>query len=330
MKKDKKQFKVVNVCGFFYSGSSAVVDLLKEFDGYYSFDEEFRLLTGPNGILEMENKIKDPKLSSKQAVEDFLQMALRQSKITFLTQIKSILKSLSSYLSYIGAKNIVHIIPRYYMRLTGQQFFSLKERGYAKKLGRNFRKITFSYVRQLKERQNEFVKITRNYLSKVLQLIDYSTSITVNTVIFDQAIPPYYPQLSKGHNYFENIKTIIVDREPGDQYVEGKEIFPNIAIREGLEFENKLEAFIKWRQYVQEKTFAEKDAPDKILRIRFEDLIDKYEKTLKQILNFLNENEEIHKNKKKYFNPKASKKNIGLYKRYNNPGAIQKIEEILY
>ena len=62
-----------------------------------------------------------------------------------------------------------------------------------------------------------------------------------------------------------------------------------------------------------------------MLRIRFEDLVLKYDHTLKKIYDFLGENKETHVNKKRHFDPLLSSKNIGLWKNYPHKNEIDKI-----
>ncbi len=40
--------------GYFYSGSSAVVDLLKEYRGFYESGSEIRIINDPYGLIQLE------------------------------------------------------------------------------------------------------------------------------------------------------------------------------------------------------------------------------------------------------------------------------------
>lgn len=66
-----------------------------------------------------------------------------------------------------------------------------------------------------------------------------------------------------------------------------------------------------------------------VLRIRYEDIVLKYDDTLNEIYNFLGEEPSVHIDKKLFFNPENSKKNIGLWKKVNRYKEIQVIEKKL-
>ena len=43
--------------GYFYSGSSAVVDLLKEYRGFYESGSEIRIINDPYGLIQLERAL---------------------------------------------------------------------------------------------------------------------------------------------------------------------------------------------------------------------------------------------------------------------------------
>ena len=70
---------------------------------------------------------------------------------------------------------------------------------------------------------------------------------------------------------------------------------------------------------------------DRILKIRFEDLVLNYEETKKEIEEFLCLTEENHISKFKYFNPLQSNKNVMIWKKIFKSITIEKIKnEINY
>lgn len=70
----EKQFVIVS--GFEASGSSAVVDLLKEFEGCYECDAEIRFIMDPYGISQLERALTDDWdwIRASGAISDFLEM----------------------------------------------------------------------------------------------------------------------------------------------------------------------------------------------------------------------------------------------------------------
>ena len=66
----------VNVSGFFFSGSSAMVDLLKEFEDFYESNAEIRFIKDPYGVAQLEDALINrwELINSSAAISDFLTM----------------------------------------------------------------------------------------------------------------------------------------------------------------------------------------------------------------------------------------------------------------
>ena len=67
----------VCVLGYGWSGSSAVVDLLKEFDETWDPEVEFRILKDPHGVMDFEHTLTEQwdALNVDIAIRDFLDFA---------------------------------------------------------------------------------------------------------------------------------------------------------------------------------------------------------------------------------------------------------------
>ena len=75
---------------------------------------------------------------------------------------------------------------------------------------------------------------------------------------------------------------------------------------------------------------VDKDADDnRVLRLQYENVVLSYNKNVAHILDFLGESVTVHSNKKQYFDPENSKKNIGLWKLIPDQHIIRQIEEKL-
>ena len=81
---DKRNIKFVAVSGYGWSGSSAVVNLLKEFRGYWECGGEMRLLREPYGIFDLEHALLEAwdLLNSDAAIKDFLWLTQRLNRST--------------------------------------------------------------------------------------------------------------------------------------------------------------------------------------------------------------------------------------------------------
>ena len=60
--------------GYFYSGSSAVVDLLKEYRGFYESGSEIRIINDPYGLIQLERALIEDWnwIRAAMAIEDFI------------------------------------------------------------------------------------------------------------------------------------------------------------------------------------------------------------------------------------------------------------------
>ncbi len=69
-----KNFRYILIAGYGWSGSSAVVDLLNEIDGFYEPHVEFRLLKDPYGLIDLRHALVEhwDILNSDIAIRDFL------------------------------------------------------------------------------------------------------------------------------------------------------------------------------------------------------------------------------------------------------------------
>ncbi len=181
---------------------------------------------------------------------------------------------------------------------------------------------------------DNFYDQTKVYLEKLLSIPVKDESI--HTIVMHNAFEPFNPW--RPIKYFRDAKCIVVDRDPRDiyvtalQYSEGFNDYPNIYSKISCAF--NVEYFIKRFKILMKNTKTNMDPRNRVLRIHFEDIVMKYEDTLKTIYEFLGEDENTHIKKKKFFDPAVSKKNIGLWKSYSHQNEIElitkELEEFCY
>jgi hypothetical protein len=150
----------------------------------------------------------------------------------------------------------------------------------------------------------DFVSITKDYLNSLLSSnVDDSTS----TVVMHNAFEPFQPQ--RCLKFFNEARCIIIDRDPRDSYVQQLSYRPMAVGPRNF--------ILRYRAYREAaKRFHEENAA--ILRIRFEDLITNYQSTVDKIVDFLGEPASVHVNPKRYMNPDASSKNMGIWKTHDS------------
>lgn len=308
---------IITSTGYGGTGSSAITDLLKEFEGgICAGNEEFWFLQDFNGVSDLEY---------------FLTDGNHRSKVD---------KAVKNYLKYVKTHN--HFYSKFFSHkfetFSRNYLTSLIDAKFKKSLTENdfdsyilkflvFNisiKIQFILWKIFKSRYSEFspyipkvekyycppdkeffYKKTKEYTSNLFSTIDPNKQMTF--LAFDQLVPATNAQ--RYFNYIDNLKVVIVDRDPRD-------IFLLNEIRwRGASYicdTKDVNSYINWYKSLR-KTRVDEFPHKKIMRLAFEDLVYNYEETLKKLLDFLELPPHLHKFKKKYFIPEISRKNTKLW-----------------
>ena len=313
----------VCVSGYGASGSSPLVALLRECDGYGYMPVEFRLIKDPYGILALESALVDnwDVLPSDNAIKDFLWIAEQLDRTPSRFSL--------------GGMQYGRLLDQQFMQLTREYiqnlvnyeyeghwfFFNFKTtwptymwRKLKKKLGIGFKPQTMYFSKPSRE---EFIAATTAYLGALFDRLRARTG--ARTVILNQAVPVFKP--TRALDYLANTRLIIVDRDPRDSYVDM--INRKLLIGRDLAQDTDASKFIMWHRSLHDAAHEFEDS--RILRIRFEDLALQYEATVKRVLEFLHEDESIHRHKKQHLDPSAAATKIGLWKEHANQNAIDQI-----
>lgn len=315
--------RFICVSGFFASGSSAVVDLLKEMKGFYECGAEMRIIRDPYGIRQLENALVNEweLINSSAAITDFLWLCkiCARRRLTpfspvglgytdtisndFMNIITDYVDDLAEYKYKI--EYYYHKFKKPYIKYIIDRFrFGIEHysKGRFKTANRNIPDCFFSCPSQ-----EEFNSATKKMFRR---LFEKQSKEGYTDIILDQAVSPN--NTSVIHRYFDDAKMIIVDRDPRDMFIDD--------VTFGVVFDSdysSADAGVRYSER-QRKLRESIDYNDKdVLYIRFEDLILNYESSVKSILDFLGLDEVEHINKKKFLNPDISKKNIGIWKGYN-------------
>lgn len=309
--------KIITCTGYYGTGSSAVTDLLTEFDNVYSMgDYEFRFVQDPEGISDLEYNLVENhhRHNSGHALKRYCRV------IDFLSG-NSLNKKYEPYFNY----KFKEISYKYVDELTsfkvkgmwhqdvidkGKIFYFI-ERSF-NKLYMMFMKIFFrkseTGITLLKNEQTyyskpgeEFYSITKTYMD---DLFNEANKDKKEYIMVDQLVPP--TNICRYIRYFTDIKVIVVDRDPRDIYILEKLYWKGTIVPC-----KDIEQFCEWYRYTRE--YNHNDDNSKVLRIKFEDLVYEYDKTVKLIYKFLNISSNNHKYKLRNFNPDISKKNTKLW-----------------
>lgn len=314
--------KIIIPTGYMGSGSSAITDLVAEFkdckNDFKSY--EYVMLHCPNGLFDLEDKL----LNGNNAIRS--DEALR----TFETQMKKLYDKrfwwVGNYKEIIGP-NFMDMVHNYLNKITQlnydgywytheevdfKMFLKLLARKPLKLIAKNkYCKPILKYndgMRISFIKPEEFYKYSKEFIYNVIDTI----SKGAENVVLDQFLLPF--NLFRVDNYFgDNARVIVVQRDPRDVFILNKYIWGKKNFR--IPIPRDANEFCKYYKGMREseKTITS----DKVLRINFEDLVYKYDETVKQVMKHLNFTEEMHINKKTRFNPELSIKNTQIFNSSN-------------
>jgi len=312
--------KTIGACGFSATGSSSVVDFLKEFDENIVFDDfEFYLTYTPDGIEDFAYHLNEgsSRIASsnvaihryKRLCEVFMDRMYRATGNKFKTLTDEYLKSIIQTSWYGGgvftdntlypywtksrvSKKMLHIFKRIHMML---------EKTLHKRINK-FPNRDFYFSANLEN----FYNITKEYIEGILLAFGKEEG---KNIVLEQPFSGNDPQ--KSMKYFNNPKAIVVDRDPRDLYLYSKNILYD-KFKRIFPADNVADFVVLYKNMRKGMPYLI-PSPD-ILNIRFEDMVYEYEQTTKKIIDFLEL--KSHDRPKSFFNPKESIGNTQLSQVY--------------
>ena len=326
--------KIIVPTGYMGSGSSAITDLLREFkdfrNDYGTF--EYVFLHTPNGLFDLEDKllIGNNAVRSDEAIRTFeTQMKkLYDKKFWWVGNYKKIFgpKFMELTNTYINDITQYNFQGFYYMHeeVNTKMFFKLLLIKPFKILFKNkARKKVLKYndgMRTSFISSKDFYKYSSKYIYSILE----EASKGSDTAVFDQLLLPH--NLFRIDNYFDDrLKVIVVERDPRDVFVLNKYIWQKKQV--GVPFPLDVNLFCEF--YDSMRKNEKISTSNKILRIRFEDLIYNYDNEVKKITKFLGYSKSDHINKKTCFKPEQSIRNTQIFRDNKYTDEIKIIEEKL-
>lgn len=351
---ESRQYKFLDLSGYMFSGKAAVIDLMREFEGYYvpNYRYEFPLIRIQDGIMDLEKALIDDwsPIRSDIAVKRFQKLVTKMSghKRKWFSLKEEELVSWNYHQLY-GEKfyqySMDYIESLIDLKIKAVwPYYSMCE-PFHEILKRRLKKLIIILSDMLKGHGlhnklildeidlfiisgDEFYEKTKSFLEKILSIpLETVETDDVHTIVMHNAFEPFNPW--RPIRYFKDAKCIIVDRDPRDIYLtslsysDGFNDNPGVYSKISCAF--NVDYFIKRFVIYRNNANIDKDPKDRVLRIHFEKLVTEYEDTLKVIYNFLGESEHTHKHKKKYFDPDVSSKNTGLWKNFKQQAEIKKI-----
>lgn len=320
---------VVGVCGFGYSGSGAVIDLLKEYDCVsLNFKEEFFFTYFPDGLIDLYYNscvYQSRFFNYDVAAKRFLEFIKKSKKIYGWDKEKQ------KALNKISKEFIDEISACSY---NGYWSYDLVDMSFFRKtryfrIGRHINKLFKSEIIKpdskiyISKNDECFICAAKKYIRQVIKLVGNDIDQEKDICVLNQPFAANNPEAS--FPFFDEPRAIIVRRDPRDIYLMAKRYVKDNA--NWIPYKNVKE-FIEFYK----NQYKNLDSRENVLSISFEDLIYNYADTLKSIEVFLGIKDGENG---KYFKPELSVNNTKLYSKiteYKDDIKIieKELEDFLY
>lgn len=289
---------VVAVQGFGFSGSGAVVDLLREYKSTHvvgSVDtegsmtdlnidcEEVDILRLAGGLFEVEKYIGSYNIFQNDAMLHRVIMQIEMS------DIYNAYPSSHPYF-YEYMRQICEVLTNFPV----QQYYNT----YLNYEGNN----DIFYLKELTV--NKYREICRKLLNSLFSIIKQKSERPI--LVLDQFVSDYEFDYERYLQYVPNLKLIVVYRDPRDVYA-----FAKMKDIEWIPHMNA-EVFVKWCQMMFKPfNIAETGT---YYAIRFEELLDDYNNVVGSVENYIGLEASDHFKKGKHLAVSESLKNVGIWK----------------
>lgn len=310
----------IDLSGYMFSGKAAVSDLLREFNGIHlpNNRSEFDLIRMAHGLSDLKSSLDNWSWTrSDSAIREFIRLAkilertpsgisrLYQVGFCYGERYPGFLEASNKFINSITDAEWEIKWPYEVLTLSPWSVFLLKITSNLKKQ-HSWSSINYHLISG-----NNFIEAAKEYVSFLL-----SSGVDLNqyhSIVTHNALEPTNP--AAGFCFFDNIKSIVVDRDVRDIYMTGstysKGFNDIVPLYSRIIGSFDIDIFIKRQKILRDKTNYNYNK--NILRIKFEDLVLNYQNVVPNIYDFLDMESSSHVNKLKYFNPEDSKKNVGLW-----------------
>ena len=311
----KEKYNIL-VCGLLSTGSSALVDLLREYDNMNHIPGEFDDFRAPGLVADQLNDPQD--YSFLNEIDRLIGFRSKIRRIYYVLPIFSIFKWDLKMIRGIGSRFRLSIIRNRQLNLL-------------KKL--NIKLATNIPLKDKIRFANQWITEVGNIQLKNKEFVVFNQplQIVIDTCLWKEVFKPW--------------KLICVYRDPKDQLAEivrngylfnpygapvmnhGGVVLETIYGRNrkgAIKFH--IEAIKKRMEWIDllKKEFNS----DQLLLIDFEGLVQNYDHYVTAIEAFIGNIEPHHKDCKLYFDPQNATKSIGIHKEYLNGDEIRSLEEL--
>lgn len=310
--------KIITCTGFGNSGSSAATDFFSEFDNVeiVPHDFEFTFIHENDGLFDLECAVREGhRLKVDLAVKRFILLVKNLNE--------------KEYSKYFGDKFIEYTRDfledaigckweGWWHRVNEMEPLSFRQRSVLRYIALNFEK-EYNYSLYENDKWNpqylpptneyyesdikNFLICAKKYICRLMETLNCNHK---EFLVVDQLLPPTNAELY--FHYFDDLKVIIVDRDPRD-YFFANNVFWGSRYIPSFDLNTYILWFNETRSLVHESSYIKK--------IYLEDLIYNYDIVTADLINFSKMNKSHWINKKRFFVPEKSETNTKLFCKYN-------------
>ncbi|REL38635.1 hypothetical protein DYD21_01415 [Rhodohalobacter sp. SW132] len=283
----------VLINGLLWSGSSAVTDLLKEYEGTGFVPGEFDEFRRPGLVGDHLEKRISKYYPSK--IETLLGNSLKE------------IKNLNSRISDIDKHTLKQSLSR--LQALTQLYRSLKKGDHQHNLQEA--KLWIDTIRSIYGGNAKWVVFDQPLLLGQHFKVWPEVFSPYKMIIVYRSPKDQMAEIIRQGHLFKHMRSATADIYGGDRMG---------AVKFQID---TLKARINWADKI-----LEAHGPEKVIHIGFEKLVNHYEEIKRKIENFLNVKSESHTASLRYFDPGISVKNIGIYQSILNRDEIDLLNEL--
>lgn len=318
---------IIGVSGYGFTGSGAVVDLLREYSEVQILDNvEFKLSYMPDGVETLKFHLvdhpcryfsSDPAIRRfKEIVKEFSKDYQKKTDGKFLGIVDEYLDSLIDT-TWKGTSSFHRVgIPRYKRYINQSILRRVRSFLYGKL---NLWVPFYDKLMYLSIAPESFEEKSKTFLSSIIKAMGAEKE----KIVLNQPFSADRPEFS--FPYYEDPYAITVSRDPRDLYILAKE---HVKPRARFIPTDSVDNFIIYYRKIMENARSSTAGTNRLLKLSFEDLIYQYEAVRTELESFLDLSTPDLKHRA--FDPEVSKRNTQLF-RHNTRYAedVMKIEAAL-
>lgn len=327
--------KIIIPTGYMGSGSSAITDLISEYEGYQASNGSFEyvFLHCPNGVFDLEDKLfaGNNSLRSDEALDSFAREMKELYGRKFWWPGNYQKKLSPRFLEYTMeyVEELTDFKMDYYWYYQEKLDFAMFVKMCLRKIfliisGGHIvleKPLTHTPMRIAIPDRESFYRKTRTYLDKLFE----EMGISEKNIILDQLLLPF--NLHRMEHYFgENAECFVVERDPRDIYISNKYVWKKMDCP--IPYPADPKAFCGY--YKKLRSLEQKVSNPHVHKIYFEDMIYHYEETVARVEQVLGLTAEQHRSPKQAFDPSRSISNTQLFQGQEYRQEMEILERELY